>query len=83
MLAQEGRACSGCEFWPQDFLALDRPQTRFDGIFADASLFHLPSQEVPRVLPQLAADLKPARTARDAKTPCATGKARIAPLVVG
>jgi len=53
------RAYSGCEVWQQNFLALDLPQNRFDGIFANASLFHVPSQELPRVLRQLAASLKP------------------------
>ena len=53
------RADSGCEVWHQDFLALDLPAERFDGIFANASLFHVPRQELPRVLRQLRAALKP------------------------
>ncbi|MDH4582451.1 methyltransferase domain-containing protein [Pseudomonas sp. BN415] len=53
------RADSGCEVWHQDFLALDLPASRFDGIFANASLFHVPRQELPRVLRQLHATLKP------------------------
>ncbi|SDI21057.1 Methyltransferase domain-containing protein [Pseudomonas benzenivorans] len=53
------RAASGCEVWLQDFLALDLPAARFDGIFANAVLFHVPSQELPRVLRQLHATLKP------------------------
>lgn len=53
------RADSGCEAWQQDFLALDLPPERFDGVFANASLFHIPSQELPRVLRQLHATLKP------------------------
>lgn len=53
------RADSGCEVWHQDFLALDLPAGRFDGIFANASLFHVPRQELPRVLRQLHAALKP------------------------
>ena len=36
--------------WEQNFLALQLPESRFDGIFANASLFHVPSQELPRVL---------------------------------
>jgi SAM-dependent methyltransferase len=52
------RADTGCEVWVQDFLALDLPTERFDGIFANASLFHVPSQELPRVLQQLQASLK-------------------------
>ena len=49
---------SGCEVWQQDFLKLELPAQRFDGIFANASLFHVPSQELPRVLRQLHAALK-------------------------
>ena len=57
--AQMARAESGCEVWEQDFLALDLPANRFDGVFANAALFHVPGQEVPRVLRQLHATLKP------------------------
>ena len=53
------RADSGCEVWQQDFLQLDFPDSRFDGIFANAALFHIPSQELPRVLRQFHATLKP------------------------
>jgi SAM-dependent methyltransferase len=53
------RAHSGCEVWCQDFLKLDLPETHFDGIFANAALFHVPSQELPRVLLELHATLKP------------------------
>ncbi|OAN52976.1 methyltransferase [Paramagnetospirillum marisnigri] len=53
------RAHSGCEVWHQDFLALDLPEATFDGIFANASLFHVPLAETPRVLGQLRAALKP------------------------
>jgi SAM-dependent methyltransferase len=52
------RAHSGCDVWHQDFLKLDLPETFFDGVFANASLFHVPSQELPRVLQQLYATLK-------------------------
>jgi len=58
-LAAMARADSGCEVWEQDFLALDLPPGRFDGIFANASLFHVPRQELPRVLAELRAALKP------------------------
>jgi SAM-dependent methyltransferase len=54
------RADSGCEVWLQDFLDLDLPDDYFDGIFANASLFHVPSEALPRVLGQLHAALKPA-----------------------
>jgi SAM-dependent methyltransferase len=53
------RAHSGCEVLHQDFLALDLPPQRFDGIFANASLFHVPGAELPRVLRELHASLKP------------------------
>jgi len=36
---------------------LDLPADRFDGIFANASLFHVPRQELPRVLSELRASL--------------------------
>jgi SAM-dependent methyltransferase len=53
------RQASGCEVWLQDFLALDLPAERFDGIFANAALFHIPGAELPRVLGQLRDSLKP------------------------
>lgn len=52
------REHSGCEVWQQDFLALDLPAASFDGIFANASLFHVPSRELPRVLRQLHSALR-------------------------
>ena len=57
--AAMARAYSGCEVWQQDFLQLDLPPNYFDGVFANASLFHVPSQELPRVLRQLHSTLKP------------------------
>jgi SAM-dependent methyltransferase len=57
--AEMARAYSGCEVWAQDFLKLDLPPERFDGIFANAALFHVPAQELPRVLGELRASLKP------------------------
>jgi SAM-dependent methyltransferase len=59
-LAAMARAHSGCEVWEQDFLALKLPAVHFDGIFANASLFHVPRRELPRVLGELRAALKPA-----------------------
>jgi SAM-dependent methyltransferase len=50
---------SGAPVWHQQFLALDLPEERFDGVFANASLFHVPSQELPRVLGQLWSCLAP------------------------
>lgn len=57
--AAMAREFSGCEVWQQDLLALNLPHTRFDGIFANAALFHVPSAELPRVLSELHAALKP------------------------
>ena len=53
------RVETGCEVLHQSFLALDLPRGRFDGIFANASLFHVPTQELPRVLVQLREALVP------------------------
>ena len=53
------RSYSGCEVLHQDFLALVLPQSHFDGVFANASLFHVPSQELPRVLLELSTTLRP------------------------
>ena len=58
-LAVMARAHSGGEVWQQDFLKLDLPDNHFDGVFANAALFHVPSQELPRVLLELHATLKP------------------------
>jgi SAM-dependent methyltransferase len=58
-LAVMARAHSGGEVWQQDFLKLNLPDNHFDGVFANASLFHVPSQELPRVLLELHATLKP------------------------
>jgi SAM-dependent methyltransferase len=52
------RAHADCEVWQQDFLQMDLPAARFDGVFANASLFHVPRQELPRVLRELHATLK-------------------------
>ena len=53
------RSYSGCEVLHQDFLAMVLPRSRFDGVFANASLFHVPSQELPRVLLELSETLRP------------------------
>jgi len=52
------RRYSGCDVLHQDFLAMSLPVNRFDGVFANASLFHVPSQELPRVLLELSTTLK-------------------------
>jgi SAM-dependent methyltransferase len=53
------RRHAGCEVYHQDFLAMELPAARFDGIFANASLFHVPSAELSRVLGELRDALKP------------------------
>jgi SAM-dependent methyltransferase len=57
--AAMARAYSGCDVWEQDFLKLTLPARTFDGVFANAALFHVPIQELPRVLVELRASLKP------------------------
>jgi SAM-dependent methyltransferase len=49
----------GFQVWKQNFLELELPDSRFDGVFANASLFHVPRQELSRVLLELKATLKP------------------------
>jgi SAM-dependent methyltransferase len=58
-LVAMARANSACEVWEQNFLALDLPPARFDGVFANAVLFHVPSAALPRVLTQLFETIKP------------------------
>jgi len=53
------RSYTGCEILQQKFLSLELPEQAYDGIFANASLFHVPSQELPRVLDDLYAALRP------------------------
>lgn len=53
------QAHSGCEVWQQDLLALRLPPAGFDGIFANAVLFHVPTSELPRVLGDLHRALRP------------------------
>ena len=53
------RAHSGCEVWQQDLLALALPPARFDGIFANAVLFHVPTVALARVLGELHKALRP------------------------
>jgi SAM-dependent methyltransferase len=58
-LAAMAHAHSGCEVLAQSFLDLNLPPDHFDGVFANASLFHVPGRALPRVLGQLRATLKP------------------------
>ena len=50
---------TGCEVLHQDFLRLALPKERFHGVFANASLFHVPTQELARVLGELRDALVP------------------------
>ncbi len=53
------RAYSACEVWQQDFIHLSLPPARFDGVFANAVLFHVPGAALPSVLLKLFDTLKP------------------------
>ena len=50
---------TGCQILHQKFLSLKLAPHSFDGIFANASLFHVPSTELSRVLYDLHTALKP------------------------
>jgi SAM-dependent methyltransferase len=58
-LAALARKHSACEVWHQNFIKLQLPDTYFDGVFANAVLFHVPILILPRVLKELFATLKP------------------------
>lgn len=47
------------EILVQDFFNLSLPDNTFDGIFANASLFHIPNKLLPKVLCNLWKCLKP------------------------
>jgi len=57
-LAAMARTYSGCDVLEQNLLDLTLPLSRFDGVFANAVLFHVPGQELPRVLHHLRGSLK-------------------------
>ena len=57
-LVSMARLNSGCEVLQQNFLTMNLPECRFDGVFANASLFHVPSQELPRILLEISTTLK-------------------------
>lgn len=44
------RTATGCTVLHQNFLRLKLPAAHYHGVFANASLFHVPVQELPRVL---------------------------------
>jgi SAM-dependent methyltransferase len=51
--ARMAREHSGCEVLEQSFFALKLPAKSFDGIFANASLFHVPRATLPRIASEL------------------------------
>ena len=53
------KAAPGCTVLEQDFVALDLPAKTFDGAFANASLFHVPSEHLADVLRRVFESLKP------------------------
>ena len=72
-LVAMARTYSGCDVLQQNFLQLNLPGGQFDGVFANAVLFHVPSQALPRVLADLFATLKPVACS-SAQTRAATVK---------
>mgnify|MGYP001160062282 FL=1 len=44
--AEMARRNSNAEVWVQDFIDLDLPAAHFDGVFANASLFHVPKKSI-------------------------------------
>jgi SAM-dependent methyltransferase len=52
------REYTGCEVLHQNFLELDLPNIGFDGIFANASIFHIQKTHLARVLLELNSALK-------------------------
>ncbi|QKM63710.1 class I SAM-dependent methyltransferase [Polynucleobacter antarcticus] len=58
-VAEMARIDTGCEVWHQNFLNLELPNAFFDGVYANASLFHIPSQKLTQVLQEINQTLKP------------------------
>ena len=52
-------AAPQCRVLQQDFTELDLPAETFDGVFANAALFHVPSEHLPGVLREIHGCLKP------------------------
>lgn len=50
---------SKCDVLHQNFIDLSLSENTYDGIFANASLFHVPASELERVLNELSKSLKP------------------------
>lgn len=56
---EKARSQTGAEVLHQNFLDLQLLPESFDGIFANASLFHVPNQQLPGVLARLRSCLTP------------------------
>ncbi len=56
---QMARAYSGCEVYHQNYLAMELPENFFHGIFANASLFHIPKNALADCLSQFHQALRP------------------------
>jgi len=69
-LCQMARQDSGCEVWRQDFPPTGSAAERFDGIFANATLFHNPQQEAAGALRAVAP------TACEARLACCSAPTR-------
>jgi len=53
------REHSGCEVLNQDFLDLSLPESHFHGVFANATMFHVPTAELINVLKRIRRALVP------------------------
>jgi SAM-dependent methyltransferase len=53
------REFSGCEVLNQDFLNLDLPDAHFHGVFANATMFHVPTADLQNVLARIHQALVP------------------------
>ena len=53
------RPMSGCEVWQQDLTYLRLPPHRFDAVFCNVRLFHVPFAELPDTLAALRSTLRP------------------------
>ena len=53
------RQHSECDVLHQKFLDLSLPHHAYDGVFANASLFHVPGRKLPKVLSQIYEALRP------------------------
>ena len=58
VFVEHARKLTGCKVLQQNFINMDLPDCTFHGVFANASLFHIPSGNLPNALKQLAAALK-------------------------